>query len=34
LVWVSVFTHGFVVCLCESVQVCCFMVGILVFWGF
>jgi hypothetical protein len=34
LFWVSVFMHGFVVCMCESVQVCCFMVGILAFFGF
>jgi hypothetical protein len=34
LVWVSVRTHGFVICVRESVQVCCFMVGILFFGGF
>jgi hypothetical protein len=35
LVWVSVFTHGFVICVCLYVclQACCFMVGILVFLG-
>jgi len=34
LVWVSVFYAGFVICVCVSVQVCCFMVGFLVIWGF
>jgi hypothetical protein len=29
-----VFTHGFVICVYVSVQICCFMVGNLVFWEF